>query len=74
MVGLVIAGNGNALRLVPPLERQKPDGQQEKQEDKWMGEEHGGLGSVRCEKLIEIVGREIGVWGMEPLFQLENER
>ena len=71
---LVIGWKGNRLTFVAPLKHQKPDGQQEKQEHKWMGEEHGGSGTIRGEKLVEIVGGEIGIGGVEPLFQLYDQR
>ena len=73
-VWLMVAWKGNGLRLMPPLKGQKPERQQEKQKDKWMGEEHGGLGSVGREKLFEILGREIGIGSVKPFFQLKNQR
>ena len=56
LMRLVIGGKGNGVTFVAPLKHQEPEGQQEKQEDIWMSEEHGGSRAVRREKLVEIVG------------------
>ena len=41
LMGLMIAGKWNCLSLMPPLKDQKPEGQEEKQENEWMGKKHG---------------------------------
>ena len=70
LMRLVIGWKGNRLTFVAPLKHQKPDGQQEQQEHEWMSEKHDRSGTIRGEKLVEIFGAEIGIGGVEPLFQL----
>lgn len=71
---MMVAGERDGVRFFSPLKNQEPDGHEEKQEEIWMGEEHGLFGSVRGEEGIKIGWGDLGIGSVEPGFELEDQR